>query len=349
MKRLKLCRNGINSDGKVILAPDTMEDLLSTAGKIFKIKAKKIFTIGGFEIDNIDLIRDDEILFISAGERFMKNNSEWITLNVGGKYFVTSRSTLILKEPCSMLAKSPSYFKAILNYLRTDEINLDSNISPSAVLAEAKYFGIDSMIPTLERMVRNQSNLKRADITKRLMTTTIDSKLRCQGLDISGADLSRLDLRYVNFKYANLRECRMVGTNFSYCTLERADISNAVLDHAQFLGVKMLCANLEGSSLKGCNFEDPSGINANMEGVNLKGANLEGSNMARVDLRVATLKNANLKHCDLRAAVLAGADLENCDLTGSNLQETNLRGANLKGASLELMQTPVHMSQTVAN
>lgn len=70
----------------------------------------------------------------------------------------------------------------------------------SAVLAEAKYFGIDSMIPTLERMVRNQSNLKRADITKRLMTTTIDSKLRCQGLDISGADLSRLDLRYVNFK-----------------------------------------------------------------------------------------------------------------------------------------------------
>lgn len=40
---------------------------------------------------------------------------------------------------------------------------------------------------------------------------------------------------------------------------------------------------------------------------------------------------------------------QNCDLSGSNLHETNLRGANLKGASLELMQTPVHMCQTVAN
>ena len=28
----------------------------------------------------------------------------------------------------------------------------------------------------------------------------------------------------------------------------------------------MLCVNLEGASLKGCNFEDPAGSRANMEG-----------------------------------------------------------------------------------
>jgi uncharacterized protein YjbI with pentapeptide repeats len=28
----------------------------------------------------------------------------------------------------------------------------------------------------------------------------------------------------------------------------------------------MLCANLEGASLRGCNFEDPAGSRANMEG-----------------------------------------------------------------------------------
>lgn len=28
----------------------------------------------------------------------------------------------------------------------------------------------------------------------------------------------------------------------------------------------MLCANMEGTSLKGCNFEDPAGTRANMEG-----------------------------------------------------------------------------------
>lgn len=75
-------------------------------------------------------------------------------------------------------------------------------------------------------------------------------------------------------------------------------------------GVKSLCANLEGVTMKNCNFKDPAGSRANMEGVNLKGAVLEGSDMGGVNLRVATLKNANLKNCDLRAAVLAGADLE---------------------------------------
>lgn len=79
---------------------------------------------------------------------------------------------------------------------------------------------------------------------------------------------------------------------------------------AIFLGVKSLCANLKGASMKNSNFKDPAGSRANMEGVNLKGAILEGSDMGGVNLRVATLKNANLKNCDLRAAVLAGADLE---------------------------------------
>lgn len=37
------------------------------------------------------------------------------------------------------------------------------------------------------------------------------------------------------------------------------------LQSANLLGVKMLCANMEGTSLRGCNFEDPAGSRANME------------------------------------------------------------------------------------
>lgn len=32
----------------------------------------------------------------------------------------------------------------------------------------------------------------------------------------------------------------------------------------------MLCSNAEGASLKGCNFEDPSGLKANLEGTLLE-------------------------------------------------------------------------------
>lgn len=73
------------------------------------------------------IFRDDDILYVSEGENFIKHcdnvktlakspaiteqnkpvvsNSEWVTLNVGGKYFTTTISTLTTKEPMSMLAR----------------------------------------------------------------------------------------------------------------------------------------------------------------------------------------------------------------------------------------------------
>ena len=48
--------------------------------------------------------------------------------------------------------------------------------------------------------------------------------------------------------------------------MERVDLSNAKLDTAQLLGVRMVCSNLEKASLQNCNFEDPAGSVALMEG-----------------------------------------------------------------------------------
>lgn len=39
-----------------------------------------------------------------------------------------------------------------------------------------------------------------------------------------------------------------------------------LLQAANLQGVKMLCTNAEGASLRGCNFEDPAGVKANLEG-----------------------------------------------------------------------------------
>lgn len=36
-----------------------------------------------------------------------------------------------------------------------------------------------------------------------------------------------------------------------------------------------------------------------------------------------------------------------CNLSSSDLGEANLRGANLKDTTLELMMSPLHMSQTI--
>lgn len=219
------------------------------------------------------MIRDDDILYVSDGEPFVQTisqkKSDWVHLNVGGKHFMTSKRTLTSKEPNSMLARmfaedsegflftpsnkdetgaylidrSPKYFEPILNYLRNDVLIYDSEVNPEGILIEARFFGIDSIIPFLEqniaskKMSRDKLPLTRRDVIDALIKSPCTSELRFQGVNLAGADLSKLDLRNINFKYANLKGCNLSGANLSGCYLERADLSRAVLDGAQLLGI----------------------------------------------------------------------------------------------------------------
>uniref|UniRef100_A0A6I8RCB1 BTB/POZ domain-containing protein KCTD9 n=1 Tax=Xenopus tropicalis TaxID=8364 RepID=A0A6I8RCB1_XENTR len=312
---------------KVVLVSGSLSDLLSLASIRFGIQATQVFNENGGQIDDVSLIRYclNPMNSFDIPEQLTGGHTDWLTLNVGGRYFTTTRSTLVSKEPDSMLShmfsdrdawgnkrdhtgaflidRSPEYFEPILNYLRHGQLIVNDGVNLLGVLEEAKFFGIDSLIEHLELAIKNSqpaddhSPISRKEFIRFLLATPTKSELRCQG--------------------ANLQ------------------------------GVKMLCSNAEGASLKGCNFEDPSGLKANLEGANLKGVDMEGSQMTGINLRVATLKNAKLKNCNLRGATLAGTDLENCDLSGCDLQEANLRGSNVKGAIFEEMLTPLHMSQSV--
>jgi hypothetical protein len=63
----------------------------------------------GSSIRSVPCINSQSPSSVTSGDRSVslcsKLNSEWVTLNVGGKYFTTSRSTLMTKEPMSMLAR----------------------------------------------------------------------------------------------------------------------------------------------------------------------------------------------------------------------------------------------------
>lgn len=74
----------------------------------------------------------------------------------------------------------------------------------AGVLEEAKFFGIESLIPQLESLIQaNQRNvddmpLTRRDVINALITTSTNVELRFQGVNLAGADLSRLDRSYIH-------------------------------------------------------------------------------------------------------------------------------------------------------
>lgn len=256
--------------------PEFWQDFIEIVSAKLNINAQRIFLEDGTEINETSQLRNKDKLFISEGEEFSKvsyevseeTNSEWLTLNVGGRLFTTSKRTLISSEPTSMLARmfsedtngylftpstvdkdgaylidrSPTYFEPILNYLRCGQLIYDKNVNPQGILEEAKFFGIDSIIPTLEQVMAKEKQtrdtlpLTRRDVVDALIKSPYTAELRFQGVNLSGSDLSRLDLRYINFKYANLRGCKLTGSNLSWCCLERADLSHAELNQAQLLG-----------------------------------------------------------------------------------------------------------------
>ncbi|KAK1884171.1 BTB/POZ domain containing protein KCTD9 [Dissostichus eleginoides] len=309
MRRVTLFVNGTSSNGKVVAVFGSLEDLLSAASSKLGIKVSRVYNENRGLIDDITLIRDDDVLYVSEEDSSEdprddltdpekdQTHTDWLTLNVGGRCFTTTRGPF----PFNKLGGKDLFWEARVRHA-------DNMASPSElVLGNGGSDG------------GNVSLLQDAGVSAPILPANPEDfwEGSLMGLNFNGADLSRLDLRYINFKMANLSGANLSHANLSGANLERADLSLACLD-----GVKMLCTNAEGASLRGCNFEDPAGIKANLEGANLKGVDMEGSQMTGINLR-------------------------NCDLSGCDLQEANLRGSNVKGAIFEEMLTPLHMSQSV--
>merc|ERR1711894_106072 len=104
-----------------------------------------------------------------------------------GKIFSTTKKTL-QSEPDTMLARmfsggldpgtqdeqgaymldrNPKYFEPILDYLRNRELIIDPNVSMNGVLAEARFFGIQSLMDQIEKAKeKDEKHQQFASLTK---------------------------------------------------------------------------------------------------------------------------------------------------------------------------------------
>ena len=73
MKRVVLYLNGSKEDGRVVAVTHsaTLNDLLISASSKLGVNAAKLYTRHGGLIDDVHLVRDDDVLYVSEGESFI--------------------------------------------------------------------------------------------------------------------------------------------------------------------------------------------------------------------------------------------------------------------------------------
>lgn len=118
-------------------------------------------------------------------------DKKWITLNIGGKYFTTTRVTLS-KVPNSFLHKlslrsldprdiesdrdergaflidrDPIYFQVVLNYLRHGKLIMNKGLIEEGVLEEAEFYNITDLIKLAKQKIIERDHLKAASENKK--------------------------------------------------------------------------------------------------------------------------------------------------------------------------------------
>lgn len=156
-------------------------------------------------------------------------DKKWLSLNVGGTYFTTTRSTLIKNTPSSsplhrissnstnvhwdrdntgayLIDRDPEYFRAILNFFRTRRLILSPNIPEEAILCEAEYFNIANLIRILKQRISSRCNDPTATII------SMDNESQPPKANHSAADLKN---------YSSIVERRrlMIGVNSGILSL----------------------------------------------------------------------------------------------------------------------------------
>lgn len=269
-------------------------------------------------------------------------STNWVSLNVGGKIFCTCKETLC-SDKDSMLAKmfsenygfqaarkdaannylidrDPKYFSYILNFLRTGTVHITPDISVEALLEEATYFQINSLVNYL----KNLPELTRQQII--LYHKTIKT---FEGLRLYGVDFSNLSFRGEQFDGAQL-----VGAQFDNAKLDNASFTKVQAPGVSFAGISGIAAVFRDANLQDTDFHNSNLAEANFSASNLRNSNFQNTNCEKALFQKAILTNANFRQANLSNAKVQEADFRNVDFTSALLKDCHFTNCDLRNCQI---------------
>ncbi|XP_039882720.1 BTB/POZ domain-containing protein KCTD9-like isoform X1 [Simochromis diagramma] len=383
MRRVTLFVNGTYTNGKVVAVYGSLEDLLCVAGSKLGIRASNVYNGNGGLIDDIALIRDDDVLYVSEGDSFEdpqddprgpdkdQTHTDWLTLNVGGRCFTTTRSTLVSKEPESMLAhmfreKGEHSFTsagsgacaACFNHAHVSDVWANKRDRQGAYLIDRSP---DYFEPILNYLRHGQ-----LIINEGINPLGVLEEARFFGIEQLAEQLEALikssqppddhspltRKEFIRFLLATTTksELRCQGLNFTgadlsrldlrYINFKMANLRGANLTHANLSGANLERADLSAACLDGANLQGVKMLCTNAEGASLRGCNFEDPAGVKANLEGANLKGVDMEGSqmtgiNLRVATLKNAKLKNCNLRGATLAGTDLENCDLSGCDLQ--------------
>lgn len=388
----------LQTKNKVFALPNNIDTLLTNIEEKFQSKTKensslKLFTKNFGEIDDIDLIRDDEILYAcyvnnqtgdimtakclcmipmenndnksnkpsicndnsdyKSTKTTMKTklNDEWIKLNIGGKIFTTTRSTIVAKEPDSMLAKMFETFHLdnenfICQSSKQQQQPTKTIVQNNVSNGEFEKNNCDENSTTkieqnCQKIINDNGNGDNKTSCNATTTTTIqllnDNNNTCivpSLIDEQGAYMIDRSPEYFEPLLGYLRHGNLI--------IDKHLNPMGVLEEAKFYGFYSLLPELEATVLQESLLQNTierliglapltrkDVVKAIIQTSTNTRLRFQGVNLTGADLSKLDLSNINFKYSILRGANLQGATLNNCCLERADLSKCNLEGATL--------------------
>jgi hypothetical protein len=154
----------------------------------------------------------------------LNTKGDWILLNVGGRHFLTTRSTLSKEESflgrichyesdiddkgAYLIDRDPDYFNVVLNYLRHGKLILGRNLIEEGVLEEAEFYNMNTLIGIVKERIRERDQRKLDDDS----TNNIYRVLQCKEKEITQFMSSLTD----GWKFEQLIGHSSIGLSYDY-------------------------------------------------------------------------------------------------------------------------------------
>ena len=176
--------------------------------------------------------------------------------------------------------------------------------------ADCDLTGVDLTDARLTAAVFNNSKLGKAKFVKSF----------CENAEFYGADATQAD-----FTHANLKASRADATS----QFAGAQLVQSHLARANWPGVMMAGARLDGAVLDDADFSRVQAADASFVGVSAKGSKFDKSDLSRADFTGVNLFKGSLRYANTEATRLQKANLYGVDFYGCAPTIASLEGSNI--------------------